>query len=53
MPGKYILYIPEPQTDESEKFIKGLLSNKLGVRKENISLINIEKDGKWNFHIGE
>ncbi|MBP6857470.1 hypothetical protein KBC25_03525 [Candidatus Pacearchaeota archaeon] len=53
MPGKYILYIPEPQTDESEKFIKGLLSNKLGVRRENISLINIEKDGKWNFHIGE
>ncbi len=53
MPSKYILYIPEPQTSESEKFIKELLSKKLGVRKENISLISIEKDGEWHFHIGE
>lgn len=53
MPSKYILYIPEPQTKESENFIIGLLSKKLGVRKENISLISIEKDGEWHFHIGE
>lgn len=53
MPSKYILYIPEPQTSESEKFIKELLSKKLGVRKENISLISIEKDSEWHFHIGE
>jgi hypothetical protein len=53
MPSKYILYIPEPQTSESEKFIKELLSKKFGVRKENISLRGIEKDNEWHFHIGE
>jgi len=53
MPSKYILYIPEPQTNESEKFIKELLSKKLGVRKENVSLLNISSDGEWHFHLGE
>jgi hypothetical protein len=52
-PSKYILYIPEPQTKDSENFIRELLSKKLGVRKENISLISIEKDGEWSFHIGD
>lgn len=52
-PSKYILYIPEPQTKESENFIIGLLSKKLGVRKENITLIGIEKESEWSFHIGE
>ena len=50
MPNKYILYIPEPRTNESEKFIKELLSKKLGIIKENISLIEITKDGEWSFH---
>jgi hypothetical protein len=53
MPSKYLLYIPEPQTNESEKFIKELLSKKLSIRKENISLIKIEKESEWHFHIGE
>ena len=53
MPSKYILYIPEPQTNESEKFIKELLSKKLGVRKENVSLLNISSDGEWHFNLGE
>ena len=52
-PSKYILYIPEPQTSESEKFIKELLSKKLGVRKENVSLLNISSDGEWHFNLGE
>jgi len=49
--SKYILYIPEPQTKESENFIRELLSKKLGVRKENISLIEINKEGEWSFHL--
>lgn len=48
--NKYILYIPEPQTDKSEEFIKELLSRKLGIIKENISLIEVTKDGEWSFH---
>ncbi len=50
MPGKYILYIPEPQTKESEEFIKELLSRKLGIIKSKISLIEINKEGEWYFH---
>ena len=53
MPSKYILYIPEPQTKDSENFIKELLSKKLGVMKENISLIGINKEGEWAFHLGD
>jgi hypothetical protein len=53
MPSKYILYIPEPQTKESENFITELLSKKLGVMKENIYLIGITQDGEWSFHIGD
>jgi hypothetical protein len=52
MPSKYILYIPEPQTKESEGFIKELLSKKLGVMKENISLLGIDKE-EWSFHLGD
>ena len=52
MPSKYILYIPQPQTKESEDFIKELLSRKLGVMKQNISLIDINKE-EWSFHIAE
>lgn len=50
MPSKYLLYIPEPQTKESEEFIKELLSKKLGIIKNKISLIEINKDGEWSFH---
>lgn len=53
MPSKYILYIPEPQTKDSEEFIKGLLSKKLGIMKEKLSLIEINKEGEWIFHSGE
>lgn len=53
MPSKYILYIPEPHTRESEDFIKELISKKLGVMPQNISLMNINKDGEWSFHIAE
>ena len=49
--NKYILYIPEPQTKESENFIKELLSNKLGVMEKDISLMNINKEGEWFFNI--
>jgi hypothetical protein len=48
---KYILYIPETQTQESENFIKELLSNKLGVMEKDISLLNINKSGEWFFNI--
>ncbi len=53
MENKYILYIPESRTKESEEFIKGLLSKKLGVMKGRISLASITKDGEWSFHIEE
>lgn len=48
---KYILYIPEPRTKESENFIIELLSKKLGIMKKNISIIDINKNGEWSFHI--
>jgi hypothetical protein len=48
---KYILYIPEPQTKESESFIKQLLSNKLGIMEKDISLWGINPSGEWSFHI--
>jgi hypothetical protein len=51
MNNKYILYIPEPRTKESEEFIKELLSRKLGVMKKDISLIEIDKSGEWVFHL--
>ncbi|MGY4884817.1 MAG: hypothetical protein ACP5NZ_04540 [Nanobdellota archaeon] len=51
MPSKYILYIPEPQTKDSEDFIKELLSKKLGIIKNKISLIGVSKEGEWSFHI--
>jgi len=47
---KYILYIPEPRTNQSEDFIKELLKRKLGIMKENISLLDINND-EWTFHI--
>jgi len=47
---KYILYIPEPRTNQSEDFIKELLKRKLGIMKENISLLDINND-EWVFHI--
>lgn len=50
MPSKYILYIPEPQTKESEEFIRGLLSKKLGIMKEKLSFIGINQEGEWVFH---
>jgi hypothetical protein len=53
MPSKYILYIPEARTKESENFIMELLSKKLGIMKQNISLIDITQDGEWSFHIAE
>lgn len=49
--SKYILYIPEPQTNDSENFIKELLSRKLGIIKEKISVIEINQEGEWFFHI--
>jgi hypothetical protein len=53
MPSKYILYIPESRTKESENFIMELISKKLGIMKQDISLIDIGKDGEWAFHIAE
>lgn len=50
--NKYILYIPEPQTKNSENFIKELLSKKLGVMIKEISLIDINQAGEWSFYIG-
>jgi hypothetical protein len=49
--NKYILYIPEPRTKESENFIKQLLSNKLGVMEKDISLLSINQSGEWFFNI--
>jgi hypothetical protein len=51
--SKYILYIPESRTQESENFVIELISKKLGVMKQNVSLIDISKDGEWSFHIEE
>ena len=51
--SKYILYIPESRTKESENFIIELISKKLGIMKQNISLIDITKDGEWSFYIAE
>jgi hypothetical protein len=53
MPNKYILYIPESRTKESENFIMELISKKLGIMKQDISLIDISKDGEWSFHVAE
>lgn len=50
MSGKDVLYIPEPQTKESEEFIKELLSKKIEIIKSKISLIEINKEGEWYFH---
>jgi hypothetical protein len=52
-PSKYILYIPESHTKESEEFIKELLSKKLGIMNKDISLIDVNKEGEWSFHIKE
>ena len=51
--SKYILYIPESRTKESENFIIELISKKLGIMKQNISLIDITKDGEWSYYIAE
>ena len=53
MPSKYILYVPESRTKESENFIIELISKKLGIMKQHISILDISKDGEWSFHIAE
>ena len=51
--SKYILYIPESRTKESENFIIELISKKLGIMKQHISILDISKDDEWSFHIAE
>ncbi len=49
--NRYVLYIPEPQTEESEDFIKELLSRKLGVIKDKVYFVTEDKKNGWIFDL--